>query len=247
MARSYRTKAIVLKAHKYGEADNILSLLSPEGGRIGAIAKGIRKTKSRFGGRLQPFSHVDLMLHPGRGLHTVTGVESIEPFEEIRADYDRLTHGSAMLDLLDRVAMEGHADERMFGLAVASLRALAGAREGFERILAAFELKLMAIIGYRPYLDGCVLCGTEAEGGRGFSSRAGGVVCESCRPAEGMALPIRSGTVSYMRALLESKMGELDDIEADPACSRELEQVVRPFIAYHVQSRLKGREFLSRS
>ncbi len=245
--KSYRTEAIVLKSLKFGEADNILNLLSPEGGRIGAIAKGVRKTKSRIGGRLQPFSHVELMLHRGRTLDTVTQVESIEPYEAIRSDYDRLTHGAAMLDLLDRVAMEGYADERMFGLALASLDALAASGGGFDRLLSAFELKLMAIIGYRPYLEGCVICDTEAGSGLGFSGRAGGIVCQACAGTEAQTVPVRQSTITYMRELLGARMSELGKIEAEPGEQDELERLLKPFVAYHVQSRLRGREFLDRS
>lgn len=245
MSHTYRTEAIVLGKHKFSEADNILTLLSPTGGRIGAIAKGIRKTKSKFGGRLEPFSHVDLMLHRGRNLHTVTQAESIEPFDAIRTDYDKLTYGCAALGLLDRVAMEEHGDERLFGLALASCRALAAATGGYRRILSAFEIKLMAIIGYRPHLDACVICGAAAARAY-FSNRAGGVMCEACSLTDQSAEQADAKTLAYLRGILGARMSELDGVEADDGTEEALSELLRGFLAYHVQSRLKGREFVGR-
>jgi len=246
VARTYRTEAIVLKKHKYGEADNVLSLLSPSGGRIGAIAKGVRKTKSKFGGRLEPFSHVDLMLHRGRGsLQTVTQAESIEPFDAVRSDYEKLSHGAAVLDLLDRVAVEDHADERLFGLALATLRAIASAAEGYGRILSAFEVKLMAIIGYRPHLDACVICGGPAAAGY-FSDRGGGVLCQACAATDGACAPVSDSALERLRTLLGARMAEVETLPPDEASDEEVARLLRGFVGYHVGSRLKGREFLER-
>lgn len=242
-ARTYRTEAIVLIKHKFGEADNILRLLSPEHGRVGAIAKGVRKTKSKFGGRLEPFSHVDLMLHQGRNLHTVVQAESVESFDEIRTNYDKLTHGAAVLELLDKLATEGHGDERLFGLGLAALRALGAADGSYERILSAFEIKLMAIGGYRPHLDGCVICGVAAERVF-FSSRAGGIMCEACSATDPASRPLGHRTVVYLRDLLGTRMGELGGISPDESAEAESAVVLREFIACHIQSRLKGRELL---
>lgn len=247
MPRTYRTEAIVLKKHKYGEADNVLSLLSPSGGRIGAIAKGVRKTKSKFGGRLEPFTHVDVMLHRGRGsLETITQAETIESFDRIRSDYDKLRHGAAALDLLDRVAMEDHADERLFGLILATLHAISGAGGHYARILSAFEVKLMAIIGYRPHLDACVICG-EAAPQAYFSNRAGGVMCGGCAATDGSCAPLSDAALGRLTGLLGARMGEIDGLPSDEKSDDELSRLLRGFIAYHVQSRLKAREFLERT
>jgi len=247
VARTYRTEAIVLKKHKYGEADNVLSLLSPRGGRVGAIAKGVRKTKSKFGGRLEPFSHVDVMLHRGRGsLQTLTQAESIESFDAVRTDYEKLSHGAAALDLLDRVAMEEHSDERLFGLALATLHAIAAATGNYARILSAFEVKLMAIIGYRPHLDACVICGGSVSEGY-FSDRAGGILCTACAATDGNCAPVGDPTLQRLRHLLGARMAEVETLGFDEASDDEVARVLRGFVACHVQSRLKGREFLERS
>ena len=246
MAPTYRTEAIVLKKHKYGEADNVLSLLTPAGGRVGAIAKGVRKTSSKFGGRLEPFGHIDVMLHRGRGsLQTVTQVETIDSFEAIRADYDRLTHGAAVLELLDRVAMEDHADERLFGLALATLRALSEAKGCHARIVAAFELKLMAVIGYRPHTDRCVVCGAEGAGAY-FSNKAGGVMCAGCAATDPGCTQVGANTLAHLNSLLGARMAQVQNLEVSASCDDEIERLLRGFVTYHVQSRLKSREFLDR-
>lgn len=247
MARTYRTEAIVLKKYKFGEADNVLSLLSPGGGRIGAIAKGVRKTKSKFGGRLEPFSHIDLMLHRGRGsLQTVTQAESIESFDALRTDYEKLSHGAAVLDLLDRVAMEEHADERLFGLTLATLHAIAAASGDYARILSAFEVKLMAIIGYRPHLDACVVCGAPAAEGY-FSDRGGGILCSACAVTNGSCVSVSGSTLQRLRDLLGARMVEVEGLPPDKVSDEEVARILRGFVAYHVQSRLKGKEFLERT
>lgn len=245
MSRLVRIKALVLKKHKYGEADNVLRLLSPTAGRVGAIAKGVRKTTSRFGARLEPFSHIDVMLHPGRNLATVTQVETIESFDEVRTDYDRLSHGAVVLDLLDRVATEDSGDERLFGLGLATLRALANDVVSQEWILAAFEAKLMAVIGYRPHLSGCVICGT-APGSAFFSARAGGVMCEGCALTDPASIPVEKATLDCLDRLLLARMAELGPIVADESCEEELGVMLRGFVACHVQARLKSQDFLGR-
>lgn len=246
MTRTFRTGAIVLKKHKYGEADNVLSLLSADGARTGAIAKGVRRTKSKFGGRLEPFSHIDVMLHRGKGsLLTVTQAETVESFEDVRGDYDKLSHGSAVLDLLDRVCVEDHGDERVFGLTLATLRALATAGGGYRRTLSAFEVKLMSIIGYRPHAGCCVVCGCAVRDGY-FSNRAGGVMCPGCAVTDETSMPIDAATQAYLTELLGARMVGLDEIEATPRCEEGLADLLRGFVAYHIQSRLKSREFLAR-
>ncbi len=106
----YKTRGIVLKTHKLGEADRIITLLTNNYGKVGAVAKGVRKTKSKFGSRLEPFTHVDLVLYKGRNLDTITQAEIIDSFSGIRDNFERITHGSAMLDLVNKVSVEGERD-----------------------------------------------------------------------------------------------------------------------------------------
>ncbi len=180
----YREQGVVLRTWKLGEADRIVVLLTQGEGKVRAVAKGVRKTKSRFGGRLEPFSHVDLSLYRGRELDIVTQAEVITPFRALREDYDRVVAGTAMLEAVDQVAQEREAAIRLYLLLVRALRALDGGPRDPSVVLDAFLLKLMALEGYRPALAECAGCGAKGQP-RCFSiARGGGAV---------RALPHRRG------------------------------------------------------
>jgi DNA repair protein RecO (recombination protein O) len=181
--RPYKTEAIVLRSLRFSEADRILHLYTLERGRIGAIAKGVRKTKSRFGARLEPLSHVELMLHEGSGeLHTVTGVELVASHHAIREDRYRLGTGLIAAEAMLRLYAEPEPNARAFTALARFLDLLdetpvpVGRRFDLDSLALSFQLKLLWLSGYLPHVTTCVECG--ANGGlTGFSARAGGAVC----------------------------------------------------------------------
>jgi DNA repair protein RecO (recombination protein O) len=179
--RTYKTEAIVLRSLRFSEADRILHLYTAGRGRIGAIAKGVRKTKSRFGARLEPLSHVELMLHEGSGeLQTITGVELLRSHRTAREDGYRLNVGLIGAEAMLRLFGEPEANERAFTALARFLDLLDEAPTGTERpaldpLVLSFQLKLLWLAGYLPHVTSCVECG-EAEL-VGFSARAGGAVC----------------------------------------------------------------------
>jgi DNA repair protein RecO (recombination protein O) len=181
--RTYRTEAVVLRSLRFSEADRILHLYTLERGRIGAIAKGVRKTRSRFGARLEPLSHVELMLHEGSGeLQTVTGAELVRPHRAVREDGYRLQVGLIGAEAMLRLFVEPEANPRAFTALTRFLDALdvapvAGARPALDPLALSFQLKLLWLSGYLPYLTSCVECGETAL--VGFSPRAGGAVCRA--------------------------------------------------------------------
>jgi DNA repair protein RecO (recombination protein O) len=182
MARTYKTEAVVLRSMRFSEADRILHLYTSERGRIGAIAKGIRKTKSRFGARLEPLSHVELMLHEGSGeLQTITGVELLRSHHAAREHPYRLNVGLIGAEAMLRLFGEPEANERAFGALVRFLDLLdeapvAETRPAVDPLALSFQLKLLWLAGYLPHLTSCVECGAEGEL-QAFSARAGGAVC----------------------------------------------------------------------
>jgi DNA repair protein RecO (recombination protein O) len=182
--RTYKTEAIVLRSLRFSEADRILHLYTRDRGRIGAIAKGIRKTKSRFGARLEPLSHVGLVLHEGSGeLQTVTGVDLIASHRETREDSYRLGAGLIGAEAMLRLFGEPEANARAFDALVRFLDRLdetqsAGSRPELDPLALSFQLKLLWLSGYLPHVTACVECGAP-DGLVGFSARAGGAVCES--------------------------------------------------------------------
>src|SRR4051794_1123713 len=180
MGRTYKTEAIVLRSLRYGEADRILHIYTRERGRIGAIAKGIRKTKSRVGARLEPFSHVAMQLHEGSGeLQTVTGVDLVHAHRGAREQPYRLAVGSIGAEAMLRLFGEPEANQRAFEALARFFELLDDAEPGANAMLdplgLSFQLKLLWLSGYLPHVTACVECGQGAL--VGFSARAGGAVC----------------------------------------------------------------------
>ena len=158
----YRDDGIVLRTQKLGEADRIVSILTRRNGRVRAVAKGVRRTKSRFGARLEPFTHVDLLLYTGRSLDVITQAETVRPYgEPLAADYPRYTSGTAMLETAERFTpVEKEPLIQQFLLLIGGLRALGEAAHDPRLVLDAYLLRTLAVAGYAPALDECAVCGT---------------------------------------------------------------------------------------
>ena len=156
----YKEQGIVLRSYKLGEADKIVTVMTQGSGKVRAVAKGIRKTKSRFGARLEPFTHVDLMLYRGRGsLDTVTQAEIIAPHMTIREDLARFAAGETMLEAVDRVAEEHERNVRLTLLLLAGCRALDAAPADAAAVAESFMLKLLSLSGFHPSITACAVCG----------------------------------------------------------------------------------------
>ncbi|MGH3065012.1 MAG: DNA repair protein RecO [Gaiellaceae bacterium] len=190
MGRTYKTEAVVLRSFRFGEADRVLHLYTLDRGRIGAIAKGVRKTKSRFGARLEPFSHAELLLHQGSGeLHTITGVSLVDAHRPAREDSYRLSVGLVGAEAMLRLFVEEERNERAFAALTRFLSAVdaipsgASGRAALDPLALSFQLKLLWLSGYVPHLEGCVECG-GADGLVGYLPRSGGAVCSACAPDE---------------------------------------------------------------
>jgi len=188
MARTYRTEAVVLRSFRLGEADRVLHVYTAERGRVGAVAKGVRRTKSRFGARLEPLSHVELMLHQGSGeLQTVTGADLRASHHESREDPYRLGAGLIGAEAMLRLFTEQEANERAFTALTRfldrldAIPSLAPAQPALDPLVLSFQLKLLWVSGYMPHLESCVECGA-VEGLVGYLPAAGGAVCRDCGP-----------------------------------------------------------------
>ena len=159
----YRDEAIVLRTHKLGEADRIITLLTRHHGLVRAVAKGVRRTSSKFGSRLEPFTHVDLQLAEGRNLDVITQAETITPFSAgLGSDYERYTSGTVMLETADRlVAEEREPSVQQFLLLVGGLRAMASGERRPSQVLDSYLLRSLAVAGYAPSFQHCARCGLE--------------------------------------------------------------------------------------
>src|SRR5438874_277465 len=194
--RTYKTEAVVLRSFRLGEADRVLHLYTLDRGRIGAVAKGVRKTKSRYGARLEPLSHVELLLHQGSGeLQTVTGAELVRSHHAVRDDYYRLSVGLIGAEAMLRLYTEQEANARAFTALTRFLDLLdeapshAKAPPPLDPLALSFQLKLLWLSGYLPHLTSCAECGATDASLVGYSPRAGGAVCGACAlQAEALAL-----------------------------------------------------------
>ena len=177
----YRDTAVVLRTYKLGESDRIVVLLTAENGKVRAVAKGVRKTMSRFGARLEPMSHVRLLLYRGRELDIVSQAESVEPLSPMLASLDRASQGMAVLEAADQLALEREPNEQLYRMVIGALRTIA--ERTSPLVVPAFYWKLLAAEGLRPELDACVRCGEDGEATAlvAFDLNEGGVLCRNCR------------------------------------------------------------------
>ena len=239
----YRDEAIVLRTHKLGEADRIITLLTRQHGRVRAVAKGVRRTTSRFGSRLEPFTHVDLQLAEGRNLDTITQAETLTPFSKgLGLDYDRYTAGTVMLETADRlVSEEREPSVQQFLLLVGGLRAMVAGEHGPGQVLDSYLLRSLAVAGWAPSFEHCARCGTEGPH-RWFNPSMGGVVCATCR-VPGSASPAPE-TLALLGALLA---GEWDVVDAAPARTlKEASGLVAAYLAWHLERGLKSLVYVER-
>ena len=229
----YKDEGIVLKTIKLGEADRIITLYTRANGKVRAVAKGIRKTKSRFGARLEPFTHVNLMIYRGRNLDTITSADILRSFDEVRSDYRRLTSASAFAEIVDKITPEREEAVRTYSLLLAGLRALATSPS--TTIVPAFLVKLLSVSGYHPQLTVCAGCG-EPGPLTGFSAAFGGAVCDGCWRQDRDAARFDSTHIALLNRLLRSDFGE----DADAAATIELTQVLKGYAEYHLERPLKS-------
>ncbi|MFN8194027.1 MAG: DNA repair protein RecO [Nocardioidaceae bacterium] len=239
----YRDEAIVLRTHKLGEADRIITLLSRHHGRIRAVARGVRRTSSRWGSRLEPFTHVDLMIAEGRTLDVITQADTLTPFSAgLGADYERYTAGTVMLETAERLATEDKQPAlQQFLLLVGGLRAMAAGERAAGQVLDSYLLRSMAVAGYAPSFDHCTRCGDEGPH-RWLNPSAGGVLCADCR-LPGSATPA-AGTVTVLGALLA---GDWSTVEAaDPRHLKEASGIVAAYVAWHLERGLRSLAYVER-
>jgi DNA repair protein RecO (recombination protein O) len=241
---SYRDEGIVLRTHKLGEADRIITLLTKQNGRVRAVAKGVRRTTSRFGARLEPFTHVDLQIYEGRSLDVITQAETVRAYgEPFGADYPRYTAGTAMLETAERLTpVEKEPAIRQFLLLVGGLRTLGEVAHDPRMVLDAYLLRSLAVAGYAPALEGCARCGTRSDV-RAFAVSAGGVVCGSCRPASAAA-PAEK-TVTLMTALLRGDWIYAD--ASEPRHRVECSGLVAAYLQWHLEHSIRSLRLVERT
>jgi DNA repair protein RecO (recombination protein O) len=242
VSRSTTTEAVVLRSFRLGEADRVLHLYTAGHGRVSAVAKGVRKTKSRFGARLEPFSHVELVLHRGRGeLQTVTGASLIRSHDRIRSVGHRLQAGAIGLEAMLKLYTEEERNERAFVALTRFLDALdevpaaVPSRPALEPVVLSFQLKLLWLSGYLPHLDACVECGS-ADDLVAYLPAAGGGVCSGCDPG---GIRLSPDGVSGIVAMLRTPIADASRLGLTEHAARDALAVVSGSYEFHGGFRLR--------
>lgn len=240
---SYRAEAIVLRTHKLGEADRIITLLTRERGKIRAVAKGVRRTKSKFGARLEPFSRVDLLVFEGKSLDIITQAESLNAYgQDLALDYSLWTAGQTMLETADRLTPEDSISaEAQYLLLVGALRTLVTGEHASSLVLDAYLLRSLSMAGYSPTLDACVICGVAGTQPF-FHVSTGGALCVEHR-VPGSVAP-RPESFELMQALMS---GDWEAADASVAKDRnEVSGIVAAYVQWHLERGLRSLPLVDR-
>lgn len=239
----YRDEAIVLRTQKLGEADRIITVLTRTRGKVRTVGKGVRRTKSRFGSRLEPAMVIDLQCYEGRNLDTVTQTETVAPWGDVIArDYPTYTASTAMLETADRLTEEHEPALQQYLLLCGALRSLAGGDHDPALVLDAYLLRSLAIAGWAPSFHDCARCGAPGPH-RAFNLAAGGTVCPVCRPP-GSAAPAPE-TLELLAALLSG-----DWLVADASDSRHRREgsgLATAFLQWHLERGVRSLQLVERA
>ncbi len=241
---AYPARVLVLRKTKLRETDMILTLLAEDGRQIRAVAKGLRKPGGRFGGRLEPYAVADVLLHTGRSLDVVSEAVTVSANAALREDFDRNSAAAVLVDLLDKISVEGQPEPKLFALATTTLDVMQDApANALPALVVAFLAKAMAMHGYRPELEVCASCGSELGDSRSFSAAGGGAVCAACGAVDASALRFGAEGRAWLGRLLGARMAEIPTLDMPAAAVADCFGLLRAFIAYHIEARLRALDF----
>lgn len=235
MSGLYHDTGVVLRTYKLRESDRIVVFHTAENGKVRAVAKGVRKTKSRFGARLEPMSHVKLLLYRGRELDIVSQAEAIEPLAPLLSSLDRASQGLAVVEAVDQLSLEREPNAQLYRMLVGVLRTIASSPSPLN--VAAFYWKLLANEGMRPELDRCVRCrSTEAEVQFvAFDLREGGVLCRNCRSGQS----ISPAALAVVRDILDGRLVQALALDESPT-THEVSSLATRALEFHIERHLKA-------
>lgn len=242
--RVYRTEAVILRRQDFGEADRLLTVLSPDRGKLRLVGKGIRKPTSRKAGHLELFTHVNLLVARGRNLDIVTQAEAVQAFRGLRDDLTRTTYAYYVAEVVDQFAVEGTENVVLFRLLLEMLGALETARR-LDVLVRAFELHVLDVAGYRPQLHTCLQCRRELEPAVNFLSLAeGGVLCPRCAETDRTTRPLSLNAFKALRFLQVQPLAAADRLNLSGRLRDELERAMRAILVYTLERQLKSTAFL---
>lgn len=244
--RVYKTEAIVLRQRKLGEADKIVTLYTPNYGKLEAVAKGVRRPKSRLAGHLEVLIYTSAMLAQGRNLDVVTQAQAIDSFAPLREDLHRLSRALYAAELVDRFSPEGAESYHIFQLLLGTLRRLAGTADA-DVVLRYFEMQLLDLAGFRPQLQRCLGCERALTPvPNHFSPAAGGVLCPSCGSGNVGSRPLSVSALKVMRLLQGGGIGDVLRVRIGHHLSQEVEFHQRAYLIYVLERDVRSAAFIDR-
>lgn len=245
--RVTKSVAIVLRHRRLGDADRIVTLLTPRRGKLDVVAKGLLRPRSKLAGHLEPMTLSEVVLAHGRSMDLVTQAQTVEPFVALHADLERLSSAMYLLELADRFTVEHAEAGEVFALLKASLHRLARG-DGVQLVTRTYELGLLEATGFRPELDRCVVSGESVAADEAFwSTSAGGVVSQAGLARHGEAAAIDARVLRVLRAFQSLPYEEAARIRIDPDLAGRLERVMHDFVRAQAERELKSAEFVSES
>ena len=242
--RVYKTHAIVLRQRRLGDADKILTLYTANLGKIEAVAKGVRKSKSRLAGHVEPLTHATFMLAQGKSLDIVTQAETTEPFQQLRDDLELLSRALYVCELMDKFTEPRAENFGLYRLLLQTLRRVA-TREDFDTPVRYYEMALLVEMGYAPELDECVTCRKKLEPVTNYwSAGAGGVVCANCRVDEAAIRPISANALKLLRLLLRGRFSDVARVHIDLDLALELERALVEYVRWVLERDVRSAAFI---
>lgn len=235
----YRDSGVVLRTHKLGEADRIITILTRDHGKVRAVAKGVRKTKSRFGGRLEAPVHADLQFYEGRELDIITQAETLDAFALVRQDLECLARAMSMLEAVDLVALERQPSPELYRMLVRALRTLTESQAPL--VVPAFFLKLLALEGLQPEVHACTVCGDDDDL-VAWAVEDGGLRCRAHRQGRG----ISGEAVVVAQRILGGQLGAVLAEPVSPGAVTDVEQLAVQMLEHHLERRLRSLASLHR-
>jgi DNA repair protein RecO (recombination protein O) len=244
VSRLYKTQGLILSHSYVGEADALLCIYTPFLGKLRAVARGVKRSKSRLAGHLEPLTHCSLMLATGRNLDIISGCDTIEAFAPLRASLWLTSCGLYVAELTDRLGMEGTENRKLFQLLLNTLQSLS---QGVEpsTVLRYFEFRSMACSGYLPEVWRCVACGHSLEmASHAFSPPAGGLLCPQCRPGNGSTRTVSVRGIKVLRFFSRHGLPAVAKLRLKAEVLREIEGLMQLYVTYTLDREVNSAKWL---
>ncbi|MCD6402108.1 MAG: DNA repair protein RecO [Anaerolineales bacterium] len=244
--RTIRAEGIVLRHSDWGEADRLLVIFTRELGKVRAIAKGVRKPRSRKAGHLEPFTRVNLMLAKGRDLYIITQAVAVDAYLPLREDLLLFGYASYIVELLDRFTLDGDENPSIYSLVVTTIKRLSEREDRFL-VVHYYEIRLLDLIGYRPELNNCVICGRKIQPeNQFFSNELGGVICPACNREDVRDRPVSLDALRFLRHYQRSAYREARRARISASVREEIEAIMQSYLTYLLERSLNSPSFLRR-